>query len=102
MRRVRVVPRHPFVTRLPTDRIPLGELGHRPLVTQPVGDKRHALIHGAGLRPGHPASLAGPRRDLSPMYPVYSVTYLSGSDLTSDHRLPPPDLRCFSTTLRPP
>src|SRR4051812_27230213 len=77
---IRLVPVDPFIGRLPANRIPLGKLGHRPLASQPVRDERHALIHRAGLRPGHPSSVPDRPAQLLPMYPVYSVTDLSGSD----------------------
>ena len=79
-RRIRVVAIHPLVGGLSTDLIALRQLRHRPLVSQPLRNKRHALIHGARLRPRHSSSLADCPSNLSPMYPVYSVTYVSGSD----------------------
>src|SRR4051812_44238704 len=86
---IRLVSADPFVGRLPANGIPLGELGHRPLASQPVRDERHALIHGAGLRPGHPSSVPDRPAQLLPMYPVYSVTDLSGSDLPAPCSLLP-------------
>src|SRR4029078_6200574 len=99
---IRLVARRPLIDRLPTNRVPFGELGHRPLIAQPVGDKRHTLIHRAGLRLGHPSSLAGCPGDLSPMYPVYSVTYLSGSDPPTTYHLPPATYHLPPTTHHPP
>ena len=69
MRRIDLVSRHPFVGGLATDPIPRRQLRQRPLVTQPVGDERHSLIHGAGLLPGHPS---GHPPDAHP------VTHVSG------------------------
>src|SRR5262249_5193011 len=76
-----VVAVDPLVGCFPTDLIALREFRHRPFVVQPVGDERHALIHRAGLLPGHSSgSPPDCPSNLLPMYPVYSVTNLSGSD----------------------
>ena len=100
MPRVHLIAVDPLVGRLPTNVVSLRELRHRPFISQPVGDERHALIHGAGLRPGHPASLADRSVDLLPMYPVYSVHQsICIRSQTSAKTAKPPD--SASTSARP-
>jgi hypothetical protein len=77
VRRIAVVALDPFVFRRMPYRYARSLIV--PLVAQPIGDERHALIRGqspsrASVRSVLLTSI------LSPMYPVYSVTYLTGSD----------------------
>ena len=89
---IRHVPGHPLVHRLPTRRHTAPPAPSSSTPAQPIRNQGHPLIHRTGLHPGHPP---GHPPDcpshLSPMYPVYSVTDLSGSDRPTPtaHRLLP-------------
>src|SRR5580698_11177503 len=75
----------PFVPGLSTDLVVLAKLRHRPRPALPVCDEAHPFVHCTALSPRHRLILPADR-ELSPIHPVYSVTYLSGLD--TRHLLP--------------
>jgi hypothetical protein len=73
----------PLVAGLSTDAIAGADLCSRVQAAPIIGNEAFTLFHGCGLQPGHrptsptkgwPCSL----EEVSPIIPVYSVTYLSG------------------------
>ena len=67
----------PLVACLAADLVALAKLRHRPQPRQVIVDEANPLIHRAALSPRH--RLVPPAdRELSPIFPVRSVTYLSG------------------------
>src|SRR5690349_7358048 len=69
----------PFVTGLATDLVAVAKLRHRPQPASLIRDEANPLVHCAALSPRHRLILPADR-DLSPIHPVYCVTYLSGLD----------------------
>ena len=80
----------PFVAGLAADPEGLAQPGHRRFISQTGRHKGNTLVHGTGLFPRHRPP-PGQCIDLSPMYPVCRVTYLSGPD--PGHAPPPPAQR---------
>src|SRR5206468_5177834 len=75
----------PLVARLAADLVALAKLPHRPQPRQVIVDEANPFIHRAALLPRHRLVLPADR-ELSPIFPVRSVTYLSG--LHNDPTLP--------------
>ena len=72
-------PRHPFVARLPTDRVARTELVHRVHATPVLGKKLFPLVQWRRLRSWHRnLRLLATGVSVSAMYPVSSVTYVPG------------------------
>src|SRR6187402_1679266 len=69
----------PFVTGLATDLVAFAKLRHRPHSASLIRDEANPLVHCTALPPGHRLILPADR-ELSPIHPVYFVTYLSGLD----------------------
>src|SRR5882757_3049429 len=69
----------PFVPGLATDLIAFAKLRHRPRSSSLIRDEAHSFVHCTALSPRHRLVLPADR-ELSPILPVYSVTYLSGLD----------------------
>src|SRR6187402_1833152 len=69
----------PFVTGLATDLVAFAKLRHRPHSDSLIRDEANPLVHCTALPPGHRLILPADR-ELSPIHPVYFVTYLSGLD----------------------
>src|SRR6266567_1072167 len=69
----------PFVTGLPTNLVAIAQLRHRPQSASLIRDETNPLVHCAALSPRHRLILPADR-ELSPIHPVYCVTYLSGLD----------------------
>src|SRR6185436_14279629 len=70
----------PFVTGLATDLVAVAKLRHRPQSASLIRDELNPLVHCAALSPRHRLFLPADR-ELSPIHPVYCVTYLSGLDI---------------------
>ncbi|MGY4335414.1 hypothetical protein ACVWW3_000320 [Bradyrhizobium sp. LM2.9] len=69
----------PFVTGLATNLVAFAKLRHRPHSASLIRDEANPLVHCAALSPRHRLILPADR-ELSPIHPVYFVTYLSGLD----------------------
>src|SRR5208283_5900095 len=67
----------PLVAGIPADLVALTKLRHCPLVRSAFDNETHPLVHRTALSPGHRPVLPADR-ELSPIFPVRSVTYLSG------------------------
>src|SRR5262249_38158099 len=76
--RLAIAPK-PFVAGLATDRVALAKLRHRPQTAHQIPDETNPLVHRAALLPRHRPVLPADR-ELSPTFPVRSVTNLSGLD----------------------
>jgi hypothetical protein len=73
-----LVPPQPDIPRLTTDACLGTDLGHhRPFLLRSQY-KPHPFVHDAGLFPRHRQTLLPSIENLSAMYPVHSVSYLSG------------------------
>jgi hypothetical protein len=70
----------PFVTGLATNLVAFAKLRHRPHSASLIRDEANPLVHCAALSPRHRLILPADR-ELSPIHPVYFVTYLSGLDI---------------------
>ena len=80
LRALSPIPPKPFVAGLPADPELGADLAHHRLVLARRNNKSHPFVHRAGLTPRH--RRGPPRRaiDLSTMYPVQSVSDLTGSN----------------------
>ena len=73
----------PFVTRLAADLVALAKFRHRPQTRVAILDETNPLIHDTVLSPRHrPVLPATTTRELSPIFPVRFVTFLSGLYIT--------------------
>src|SRR5439155_23184254 len=82
-----LVAAHQLTTPLPADAKMLAQCCHRPFATQPFGHETKLLIGHAGLLKRHRQGPPCRSGNLSTIYPVQSVSYLSGSDPSDS---PPP------------
>ncbi|MET4222770.1 hypothetical protein ABIB00_008010, partial [Bradyrhizobium sp. LB14.3] len=67
------------VTGLAANLVAFAKLRHRPHSASLIRDEANPLVHCAALSPRHRLILPADR-ELSPIHPVYFVTYLSGLD----------------------
>src|SRR6516225_10198722 len=69
------------VAGVAADAVALTQHRHRQLPPQTLGDERDLLVHDTGFLPRHRQSPPLPTaKNLSGIYPVHNVRYLSGSD----------------------
>ncbi len=76
-RALQTIALEPLVAGLAADLVALAKLRHCPLVRSAIDNETHPLVHRAALSPEHRLVLPADR-ELSPIFPVRSVTYLSG------------------------
>ena len=79
-RAFRPIAPQPFVAGLPADPELGADLAHHRLVVARRDDKSHSLIHRTGLAPWHRRGPPRRAKDLSTIYPVQSVSDLTGSN----------------------
>ena len=71
--------REPLVAGLATDAVPGAELEHGVQVQPVIANEPFTLFHGGCLQPGHRPTSCWPTTLLvSPMFPVWCVTYVPG------------------------
>src|SRR5208282_1935539 len=78
----RFIALEPLVAGLAADLVALAKLRHCPRVRSAIDNETHPLVHRTALSPGHRLVLPADR-ELSPIFPVRSVTYLSGPNKVS-------------------
>src|SRR5271157_4707534 len=78
----RFITPEPLAAGIPADLVALTKLRHCPLVRSAIDNETHPLVHRTALSPGHRLVLPADR-ELSPIFPVRSVTYLSGPNTTT-------------------
>src|SRR5208283_4042213 len=75
-----LIPPEPPVAGIAADLVALAKLRHCPLVRSAIDNETHPLVHRTALSPGHRLVLPADR-ELSPIFPVRSVTNLSGPNM---------------------